>query len=124
MAPGDYHTLLRKRAGGYRAEVKTGPRVCYQRPSVDVLFFSVAEAAGPHATGALLTGMGSDGAEGLLKMRQAGARTIAQDEATSAIFGVPRAAIERGAAQSVLPLDRIAVEMLRERERLAERRSA
>jgi two-component system, chemotaxis family, protein-glutamate methylesterase/glutaminase len=121
VAPGDYHMLLRKRGGGYRVEVKTGPRVCYQRPSVDVLFFSVAEAAGPHAAGALLTGMGSDGAEGLLRMRQAGARTIAQDEATCAIFGMPREAIERGAAQSVLPLDRIAGEMLSERQRLVER---
>jgi two-component system, chemotaxis family, protein-glutamate methylesterase/glutaminase len=124
VAPGDHHMLLRKRAGGYRVEVKTGPRVCYQRPSVDVLFFSVAEAAGAHATGALLTGMGADGAEGLLKMRHAGARTIAQDEATCAIFGMPREAIARGAAQSVLPLDRIAGEILRGRERLAERRSA
>jgi len=90
---------------------------------VDVLFFSVAETAGPHATGALLTATGSDGAEGLLKLRQAGARTIAQDEATCAIFGMPGEAIERGATQSVLPLDRIASEMPRERERLAERRT-
>jgi two-component system, chemotaxis family, protein-glutamate methylesterase/glutaminase len=124
VAPGDYHMLLRKRAGSYRVEVRTGPRVCYQRPSVDVLFFSVAEAAGAHATGALLTGMGADGAEGLLKMRQAGARTIAQDEATCAIFGMPREAIKRAAVQRVLPLNLIAGEMLRERERLAERRTA
>jgi two-component system, chemotaxis family, protein-glutamate methylesterase/glutaminase len=124
VAPGDYHMLLRKRAGGYRIEVKTGPRICYQRPSVDVLFFSVAEAAGPHATGALLTGMGSDGAQGLLKMRQAGAHTIAQDEATCTIFGMPREAIERGAVQRVLPLHRIASEMLSEREALVERRTA
>jgi two-component system, chemotaxis family, protein-glutamate methylesterase/glutaminase len=124
VAPGDYHMLLRKRAGGYRVEVKTGPRICYQRPSVDVLFFSVAEAAGCHSTGALLTGMGSDGAEGLLRMRQAGARTIAQDEATCAIFGMPHEAIERGAAQHVLPLHRIAHEMLSEREALVERRAA
>jgi two-component system, chemotaxis family, protein-glutamate methylesterase/glutaminase len=124
VAPGDYHLLLRKRAGGYRVEVKTGPRICYQRPSVDVLFFSVAEAAGLHATGALLTGMGSDGAEGLLKMRQAGAHTIAQDEATCTIFGMPREAIERGAAQRVLPLHRIANEMLSVREGLVERGTA
>jgi two-component system, chemotaxis family, protein-glutamate methylesterase/glutaminase len=121
VAPGDYHMLLRKRSGGYCVEVRPGPRVCYQRPSVDVLFFSVADAAGPHATGALLTGMGSDGAEGLLKMREAGARTIAQDEATCAIFGMPREAIERCAAGRVLPLHRIAREMLSERERLAGR---
>ncbi|MGA7237350.1 MAG: chemotaxis response regulator protein-glutamate methylesterase [Bryobacteraceae bacterium] len=124
VAPGDYHMLLRKRAGSYRVEVKTGPRVCYQRPSVDILFFSVAEVAGPHAIGALLTGMGSDGAEGLLKMRQAGARTIAQDEPTCAIFGMPREAIERGAAERVLPLHRVASEMLSDPGRLAERRAA
>jgi two-component system chemotaxis response regulator CheB len=124
LLPGNDHTLLRKRAGGYCVEVKTVPRVCYQRPSVDVLFLSVAETDGPHATGALLTGMGSDGAEGLLKLRQAGARTMAQDEATCVIFGMPVEAIERGATQSVLPLGRIASEMPRERERLAERRTA
>jgi two-component system chemotaxis response regulator CheB len=112
VAPGDFHMLLRKRLGRYFVEVKTGERICYQRPSVDVLFFSVAETAGSQATGVLLTGMGSDGAAGLLKMREAGAHTIAQDEATCAIFGMPREAIERGAAQRVLPLHRIAHEML------------
>jgi two-component system chemotaxis response regulator CheB len=112
VAPGDFHMLLRKRAGRYYVEVKTGARVCYQRPSVDVLFFSVAEAAAQHATGVILTGMGSDGADGLLKMRHAGAHTIAQDEATSAIFGMPREAIERGAAERVLPLHQIAGAML------------
>jgi two-component system, chemotaxis family, protein-glutamate methylesterase/glutaminase len=112
VAPGDYHMLLRKRGAGYSVEVMTGPRVCYQRPSVDVLFSSVAETAGPRATGALLTGMGADGAEGLLRMRQAGAHTIAQDEATCAIFGIPREAIERGAAERVLPLGRIAGALL------------
>jgi two-component system, chemotaxis family, protein-glutamate methylesterase/glutaminase len=124
VAPGDYHMLLRKCAGAYRVEVRTGPRVSYQRPSVDVLFASVAEAAGCDATGALLTGMGSDGAEGLLKMRRAGSRTIAQDEATCAIFGMPREAIERGAAQRVLPLHRIAHEILSGRERPMERPAA
>ena len=74
IAPGDFHMLLRKTASGYFVNVKTGPRVCYQRPSVDVLFSSVAEAAGPNAAGVLFTGMGADGARGLLKMRQAGAR--------------------------------------------------
>ena len=95
---------LRKNGGRYFVNVKTGPRVCYQRPSVDVLFLSVAEAAGTEAVGVLLTGMGSDGAQGLLKMRQAGARTIAQDEATCVVFGMPREAIELGAAEQVLPL--------------------
>ncbi len=108
IAPGDFHMLLRKGPSGYFVNVKTGPRVCYQRPSVDVLFSSVAEAAGPGATAALLTGMGADGARGLLKMRQAGARTIAQDEASCVVFGMPREAIALGAAAQVLPLDRIA----------------
>jgi two-component system chemotaxis response regulator CheB len=116
VAPGDYHMLLRKSGGRYVVQVKTGPRVCYQRPSVDVLFFSVAEVAGSHATGVLLTGMGSDGAQGLLKMRQAGAHTIAQDEATCAIFGMPREAIELGAAQRVLPLHQVANDMLHDRK--------
>ena len=104
--------LLRKTGGRYFVNVKTGPRVCYQRPAADVLFFSVAEAAGACAIGALLTGMGSDGAQGLLKMRQTGARTIAQDEATCVVFGMPREAIQLGAAGQVLPLDRIAAALL------------
>jgi two-component system chemotaxis response regulator CheB len=108
VAPGDFHMMLRRRPGGYFVNVRTGPRVCYQRPSVDVLFVSVAEAAGGHAIGALLTGMGSDGAQGLLKMRQAGARTMAQDEASCVVFGMPREAIERGAAERVVPLAGIA----------------
>jgi len=104
VAPGDFHMVLRKNAGRYSVNVKTGPRVCYQRPSVDVLFQSVADAAGPAVVGVLLTGMGNDGAQGLLKMRQAGARTMAQDEATCVVFGMPREAIELGAAEKVLPL--------------------
>jgi two-component system chemotaxis response regulator CheB len=107
IAPGDYHLLLRRSSLGYHATVKTGPRVCYQRPSVDVLFQSVAEAAGGRAVGVLLTGMGSDGAQGLLRMRQAGAHTIAQDEASCVVFGMPREAIALGAAASVAPLGRI-----------------
>jgi two-component system chemotaxis response regulator CheB len=108
VAPGDFHMLLRSAGGRYSVSVKTGPRVCYQRPSVDVLFSSVAEAAGSRAIGVLLTGMGADGAQGLLKMRQAGARTIAQDEATCVVFGMPREAILAGAAEQVLPLPAIA----------------
>jgi two-component system, chemotaxis family, protein-glutamate methylesterase/glutaminase len=107
VAPGDFHMLLRRTPGGYAVTVKTGPKVCYQRPSVDVLFASVAEAAGPAATAALLTGMGSDGARGLLAMRQKGARTIAQDEASCVVFGMPKVAIELGAAEQVAPLSRI-----------------
>ena len=108
VAPGDFHMLLRKAGGRFSVSVKTGPRVCYQRPSVDVLFASVAEAAGSRAVGVLLTGMGSDGSQGLLKMRQAGARTIAQDEATCVVFGMPREAIALKAAEHVLPLPAIA----------------
>src|ERR1019366_336963 len=85
VAPGAFHMVLRKSGGRYFVNVKTGPRVCYQRPSVDVLFLSVAETAGRHAAGVLLTGMGADGAQGLLKMRLAGARTIAQNEATCVV---------------------------------------
>ncbi|MBZ5590869.1 MAG: chemotaxis response regulator protein-glutamate methylesterase [Acidobacteriia bacterium] len=108
IAPGDFHMLLRKRPGGYSVAVKEGPRVCYQRPSVDVLFRSVAEVAGAKAVGALLTGMGSDGAAGMLQMRQAGAETIAQDEASCVVFGMPREAIRLGAAIHVQPLAHIA----------------
>lgn len=112
VAPGNFHMLLRKQGGKYCVNVKSGPKVCYQRPSVDVLFFSVAEAAGPQAAAALLTGMGADGAQGLLKIKQAGAHTIAQDEPSCVVFGMPREAIELGAAQKVLPLDRIATALL------------
>jgi two-component system chemotaxis response regulator CheB len=87
--------------------VKQGPRVNYQRPAVDVLFHSVAKSGIANAIGVLLTGMGRDGAEGLLQMRLAGATTIAQDEMSSVVFGMPKAAIERGAAQHVLSLSDI-----------------
>jgi two-component system chemotaxis response regulator CheB len=112
VAPGDFHMLLRKSGGRYFVNVKTGPRVCYQRPSVDVLFASVAECAGPATVAALLTGMGSDGAQGLLKLRKAGAHTIAQDEATCVVYGMPREAVELGAAVQILPLAAIAGAML------------
>ena len=112
VAPGNFHMTLLKRGGEYRVAIGDGPRVCYQRPSVDVLFESVATAAGSHAIGALLTGMGADGAEGMLKMKRAGARTIAQDEATCVVFGMPREAIELGAADRVLPLNRIGAELI------------
>jgi len=113
IAPGDYHMLLR-RSGRNRqtVTVKAGPRISYQRPSVDVLFASVAEAAGANATGVLLTGMGADGAHGLLQMRQAGAHTIAQDEASSVVFGMPREAIRLGAAAQVLGLRAIPAAIL------------
>ena len=112
VAPGDFHMLLRKRPGGYTVVVKDGPRVCYQRPSVDVMFRSVAEAAGPKAVGILLTGMGNDGAAGMLQMKQAGAVTIAQDEASCVVFGMPREAIRMGAADHVQALDQIAAAIM------------
>ncbi|MCC6391427.1 MAG: chemotaxis response regulator protein-glutamate methylesterase [Bryobacterales bacterium] len=108
VAPGNFHMLLRKSpGGGFRVTVQDGPRVCYQRPSVDVMFCSVAEAAGANAMGVLLTGMGSDGAKGMLKMKQTGARTIAQDEASCVVFGMPKEAIRLGAADQVTALNRI-----------------
>jgi len=111
IAPGNFHMTLRKTRGQYNVGVQDGPRVCYQRPSVDVLFDSVAQAAGGDAIGAILTGMGSDGAQGLLKMKRAGARTLAQDEASCVVFGMPREAIRVGAVDRIAPLDRVAEEL-------------
>lgn len=108
IAPGDFHMLVRKNGAGYRAVVKSGPRVCYQRPSVDVLFDSVADAAGAKAIGVILTGMGNDGAQGLLQMKRKGARTLAQDEASCVVFGMPREAIQMGAVDHILPLNNMA----------------
>src|SRR5579875_163716 len=112
VAPGDFHLVVRRCGAHLRAFIKQGPRVCYQRPSVDVLFESVASAAGASSLGLLLTGMGVDGARGLLKMKQAGAHTIAQDEASSVVFGMPRTAIEAGAVCEVLPLSRMPLRIL------------
>jgi two-component system chemotaxis response regulator CheB len=95
-----------------RVTLRQGDLVSGHRPSVDALFLSVAARAGAHATGVLLTGMGQDGASGLLAMAQAGARTIAQDEASCVVFGMPRAAISMGAAKIIAPLDRIAEHVL------------
>ena len=103
---------LRRSGARYYVEVKDGPEVHHQKPSVDVLFQSVAKYAGANAVGAILTGMGADGAEGLLAMRNAGARTIAQDEATSIVFGMPMEAIKCGAAEKVLPLNEVAKAVL------------
>jgi two-component system chemotaxis response regulator CheB len=108
IAPGNRHTLVVRNGAQYAIRVTDGPLVARHRPSVDVLFRSVAQAAGRNAVGVLMTGMGDDGAEGLLEMKRAGAATIAQDEATSVVFGMPRAAIERGAVEDTLPLSRIA----------------
>ncbi len=117
IAPGNFHLLVRRVAAGYQVAVKDGPMVCYQRPAVDVLFRSVAQAAGAHAVGAILTGMGNDGAEGLLAMKQAGARTFAQDEASCVVFGMPREAIKRGGVDRVVPLAAMAGALLSEARR-------
>lgn len=112
IAPGNRHLLLARRGRSYAAEIVDGPHVARHRPSVDVLFRSAAQNAGRNAAGILLTGMGDDGARGLLEMREAGALTVAQDEASCVVFGMPKEAIERGAAAKILPLSRIAREIV------------
>jgi two-component system chemotaxis response regulator CheB len=107
IAPGNRHLILRREGTRYAVEVIDGPLVSRHRPSVDVLFRSVAQAAGTNAVGVILTGMGTDGAEGLLEMRGAGAFTIAQDEASCVVFGMPKAAINRGAVDKIVSLARI-----------------
>ena len=113
IAPGNYHMLLKRIGGTYSVEVKTGPLVCHQRPSVDVLFHSVARYAGANALGVIMTGMGRDGAVGLLEMRQAGARTIAQDEASCVVFGMPKEAIKQGAVEHIVSLGEISHTLLK-----------
>jgi two-component system chemotaxis response regulator CheB len=107
IAPGNFHMLLKRSGARYYVSVKKGPMVHHQRPSVDVLFASVAEYAGANALGIILTGMGSDGAEGLFKMKQAGARTLAQDEKSCVIFGMPKEAIRLQAVDKVEGLHHI-----------------
>jgi len=107
VAPGGFHLMVRRAAGSYYVQVQMGPQVCYQRPSVDVMFASVAETAGDRALGVLLTGMGSDGAKGLLRMKLAGAQTIVQDQDSCVVYGMPREAVKLGAADQVLPLSEI-----------------
>jgi len=113
VAPGNFHMILRRSGARYYVEVKTGPMVHHQRPAVDILFKSTAKYAGANAIGVILTGMGADGAEGLLDMKRAGASTIAQDENSCVVFGMPKEAIKMGAADKVLPLGQIAAEMMR-----------
>jgi len=108
LAPGGDHLTVVRNGAHYAVRVQPGEPVRYHRPSVDVLFQSVAKSAGANGMGVILTGMGDDGARGLLAMRSAGARTIAQDEATSVVFGMPKVACELGAAESVMGLERIA----------------
>lgn len=113
IAPGNRHMLLTRSSASYAVEVVDGPLVSRHRPSVDLLFRSVAQAAGPNAVGVIMTGMGSDGADGLLEMKQAGAATIAQDEPSCVVFGMPKEAIARGAVDDVAPLTHIPELILR-----------
>jgi two-component system, chemotaxis family, protein-glutamate methylesterase/glutaminase len=108
IAPGNHHLLLKRSGARYYVEVRDGPLVCRHRPSVDVLFRSAARYAGQNAIGVILTGMGDDGARGMLEMKQAGAMTIAQDETTCVVFGMPKEAVKLGAVHKVLPLPAVA----------------
>ncbi|HKD19741.1 MAG TPA: chemotaxis response regulator protein-glutamate methylesterase [Thermoanaerobaculia bacterium] len=119
VAPGNRHTLVRRRGDAYEIELSDGPLVSRHRPSVDVLFRSVAQTAGRAGVGVLMTGMGDDGARGLLEMREAGAATLAQDEASCVVFGMPREAIARGAVDEVVSLDRLPSAILKRTTRAA-----
>jgi two-component system chemotaxis response regulator CheB len=112
IAPGNHHMIVRRSGARYYVEIKDGPPVYHQRPSVEVLFNSVAKYVGANAVGVILTGMGADGAKGLLMMKEAGATTIAQDEKTSIVWGMPGEAVKCGAAAKILPLGRVAAEAL------------
>jgi two-component system, chemotaxis family, protein-glutamate methylesterase/glutaminase len=111
IAPGNHHLILRRESGQYRVGIVEGPYVSRHRPSVNVLFRSTAQAAGSNALGIILTGMGDDGAAGMAEMHAAGARTLAQDEATCVVFGMPREAVAAGGVDRVLPLRQFAREI-------------
>lgn len=113
LAPGNRHSMIRRSGARYYVEVRDGPLVCRHRPSVDVLFRSAARYAGSNAVGVIMTGMGDDGARGMKELKDAGARTIAQDEKTCVVFGMPQEAIKLGGVDKVLPLGRIAIEVVR-----------
>ncbi|GAB6096337.1 chemotaxis response regulator protein-glutamate methylesterase [Desulfatiferula olefinivorans] len=113
IAPGNYHVLIKRSGARYYVEVKSGPLVSRHRPSVDVLFRSAARYAGKNAVGVIMTGMGDDGAKGMLEMKEAGAFTLAQDEASCVVFGMPREAIRLGGVDKVLSLEKLAGEVLR-----------
>ena len=113
LAPGNFHMMLHRVGERYRVRVTDGPMVWHQRPAVDPLFQSAADCAGSHAIAGILTGMGKDGADGLLRLRKEGATTFAQDEATSVVYGMPRVAWENGGAQRQLPLEKIADFLIR-----------
>ena len=113
IAPGSMHMLLKRSGARYHVEVKNGPLVSRHRPSVDVLFRSGARYAGKNAVGVIMTGMGDDGAKGMREMHDAGAYTIAQDEASCVVFGMPQEAIKAGGVDKVMTLTSIAAEILR-----------
>jgi two-component system chemotaxis response regulator CheB len=112
IAPGDKHMLLERKGARYEVSLRAGPLVSRHRPSVDVLFRSAARSAGVNAMGVIMTGMGDDGARGMNEMHQTGAYTLAQDEATSVVFGMPKEAIAHGGVDKVVPLEQIAREIL------------
>jgi two-component system chemotaxis response regulator CheB len=111
IAPGNQHMVLHRSGSRYTVNIVDGPHVSRHRPSVDVMFRSASQVAGKNAMGIILTGMGDDGARGLLEMRQAGSHTIAQDEESSVVFGMPKEAIQRGGAVKIVPLSRVASEI-------------
>jgi chemotaxis response regulator CheB len=124
IAPEDLHLLVRRTAGGgSEAVVRTAPRVCYQPPTVLVLFSSVDEAAGAQAAGVMLTRMGSDRAQGLVKTKRAGAQTLTQNEKTCVVFGLPREGDPEGGVDRVLPLDQISGAYWKRARRVVRRRS-
>lgn len=114
VAPGDRHMVIRRYGSSYRVQLQDGPKVCYQRPAVDVMFASIALAAKQNAVGVLLTGMGADGAQGLLSMHKAGASTMTQDETSCVVYGMPREAVRLGASRRVLPLHTISAAIVAE----------
>jgi two-component system chemotaxis response regulator CheB len=113
IAPGNKHMLVKRSGTRYYVEVTDGPLVNRHRPSVDVLFRSTAKYAGPNAIGVIMTGMGDDGAKGMLEMKEAGARTIAQDEKSCVVFGMPKEAIKLNAADKILALEQISQNVLK-----------
>ena len=119
IAPGNRHMILQRNGARYHVAIKDGPLVSRHRPSVDVLFRSAAQYAGANALGVIMTGMGDDGAKGLLEMKKAGAHTVAQNEETCVVFGMPKEAIALGAADRIVPLGAIPSEILQVRARLA-----
>jgi len=113
IAPGNHHALLKRSGARYYVEIKDGPLVSRHRPSVDLLFRSAARYAGKNAVGVIMTGMGDDGAHGMKEMHDSGAVTIAQDEASCVVYGMPHEAVKLGGVNKIMPLQDIAGEVLR-----------